>query len=158
VPWGRNVRTVMNFARFARTHSHSHSHARSVFAAGLAAVLMLGLVACGDDDDDDAAPTATTAAGAGGATDTTAAAGGAAATEIIRSLAFTTAEVQVAVGGTVVFDNQDSQPHTATADDGSFDTEQIDAGAQKSIDFATAGTFAFHCEIHPSMKATVVVA
>jgi plastocyanin len=133
---------------------------RPLFALGLVIVLALALVACGDDDDDSSAPAATTAAGA--ASNTTAATGGAAAagggSEVIKGLAFTTAEVHVGVGGTVVFDNQDTTTHTATADDGSFDTGNIAAGSQKMVTFARAGTFAFHCSIHPFMKATVVVA
>jgi plastocyanin len=144
---------------------------RPLFVLGLVIALAVALVACGDDDDDAAAPAATTAAGAatnttaaaagGGASATTAgggAAAGAQTTEVIKNLSFTTTEVHVAVGGTVVFDNQDSTTHTATADDGSFDTGHIDAGKQKSVSFPKAGSFAFHCSIHPFMKATLVVA
>jgi plastocyanin len=148
--------------------------ARSLIVAGLAAVLAMGLVGCGDDDDDSAAPAATTAAAGGAATTaggaaattsaggaaTTAAAGGGGAetTEVIKSLSFTTSEVKVAVGGSVVFDNQDNTAHTATADDGSFDTGQISAGSKKTVEFAKAGSVPFHCTIHPFMKATVVIA
>ncbi len=131
---------------------------RPLFVLGLVIVLALALVACGDDDDDSAATAASTATttAAGGAT--TAAGGGAQVTEVIKNVSFTTKEVDVAVGGTVVFDNQDTQAHTATADQGSFDTGRIEAGTKKTVSFATAGTFAFHCSIHPTMKATVVVA
>jgi len=139
---------------------------RPLFVLGLVIALALALVACGDDDDDSgaaatAATSATTAATtAGGASATTAAgaAAGAPVTEVIKNLAFTTMDVHVAVGGTVVFDNQDSTTHTATADDGSFDTGHIDGGSQKQVSFPKAGTFAFHCSIHPFMKAQVVVA
>ena len=48
-------------------------------------------------------------------------------------------------------------PHTVTADDGSFDTGKIDPGASATITVDTAGTFAYHCNFHPSMKATITV-
>ena len=135
------------------------AHALRRLAVVLAALSLLALAACGDDDDDSggsAATTATTAAAGGAAT--TAAAGGAGATEVIKGIAFTEKEIHVGLGGQVVFDNQDSTTHTATADDGSFDTGNIAAGSKSTITFASAGTFAFHCKIHPSMKASVVVA
>jgi len=46
--------------------------------------------------------------------------------------------------------------HTFTADDGSFNIE-LDPNGGGTQTFATAGTFTYHCEIHPSMKGTVVV-
>jgi plastocyanin len=135
---------------------------------GLMAVgLLVILAACGGDDDDSAAPpataapAATSASSAAGTATTAGASTGAAAggsTEVIKQVSFTVKEVHVAVGGTVVFDNQDTQAHTATADDGSFDTGSIAAGSQKTVTFPKAGTFAFHCSFHPFMKATVVVA
>ncbi|MEO8695841.1 MAG: cupredoxin domain-containing protein [Acidimicrobiales bacterium] len=79
------------------------------------------------------------------------------ATEVIKDVQFVNTEVRVKAGGQVVFDNQDTQPHTATADGGSFDTDSIAAATKKSVTFATAGTFTFHCSFHPFMKATVVV-
>jgi plastocyanin len=124
----------------------------------LAAVLALALAACGDDDDDDSAATsATTAAAATTAAGGGASSGAASATEVIKGTAFTEKEVRVGLGGSVVFDNQDSQPHTATADDGLFDTGRIEGGSKTTIVFAEVGTFAFHCAIHPSMTATVIV-
>jgi plastocyanin len=51
----------------------------------------------------------------------------------------------------------DSVPHTATADDGSFDTGPLEEGKLKSETFKRAGTFTYHCAIHPSMHGTVEV-
>jgi plastocyanin len=65
--------------------------------------------------------------------------------------------VRVAAGGKVIWLNQDSAPHTATADDGSFDTGTIDEGKLKSETFKTPGTFTYHCEIHPQMHGTIEV-
>ncbi len=54
----------------------------------------------------------------------------------------------VEVGTTVVFQNTSTFPHTATADDGSFDTGMIAQGASKSVTLSKVGTIAFHCQFH----------
>src|SRR3954464_13761514 len=65
--------------------------------------------------------------------------------------------VVVQVGGKVTWQNQDSAPHTATADDGSFDTGTIEKGKLGSATFKEAGTFTYFCEIHPTMHGSVEV-
>jgi plastocyanin len=75
----------------------------------------------------------------------------------IAGFSFSPKSVTIAVGDTVVWDNSDVQHHTATADDNSFDTGPISSGTPKSVTFSTAGTFAYHCSIHPTMTATIVV-
>lgn len=49
---------------------------------------------------------------------------------------------------TVTFTN--SAAHTATADEGGFDTGRLNKGDSGEITFATAGEFANHCEFHPT--------
>lgn len=76
----------------------------------------------------------------------------------IQKMAFQPNPVNVKAGDTVVWQNGDSMRHTATADDGSFDTGNIAAGgSSKPIAFSEAGSVPYHCEIHPSMTATVAV-
>jgi plastocyanin len=70
---------------------------------------------------------------------------------------FSPASVTVAVGDTITWHNTGQAPHTATADDGSFDTGTINAGGSGSHRFSTAGTFSYICTIHPNMKGTVRV-
>lgn len=65
--------------------------------------------------------------------------------------------VVVQAGGKVIWQNEDTAPHTATADDGSFDTGTIEKGKLGSAIFKEAGTFTYHCEIHPTMHGTVEV-
>jgi plastocyanin len=65
--------------------------------------------------------------------------------------------VVVQVGGKVIWQNQDTAPHTATADDGSFDTGVIEKGKLGSETFKQAGTYTYFCEIHPTMHGTVEV-
>jgi uncharacterized repeat protein (TIGR01451 family) len=65
--------------------------------------------------------------------------------------------ITIHVGDTVIWTNAGSYAHTVTADDGSFDSGQVNAGATFSMTFNTAGTYAYHCSPHPWMKGTVVV-
>lgn len=65
--------------------------------------------------------------------------------------------VVVQVGGKVTWQNQDTAPHTATADDGSFDTGTIEKGKIGSATFKEPGTFTYFCEVHPDMHGTVEV-
>jgi plastocyanin len=83
------------------------------------------------------------------------AAGG--STVAIANFAFAPASVTVAVGTTVTWTNSDSASHTVTADDGSFKSAKLANGATFSQTFTTAGTFTYHCSIHPSMTATITV-
>ena len=61
------------------------------------------------------------------------------------------------MGTTITVTNNDTTAHTVTADDGSFDTGKIDPGASATITLDTAGTFAYHCNFHPNMKASITV-
>ncbi len=76
---------------------------------------------------------------------------------VIQGFAFNPSPMTVAKGASVTWTNNDKVTHTATADDGSWDTGNIAPGASKSLTFANAGTFAYHCTVHPMMKATLVV-
>ena len=75
----------------------------------------------------------------------------------ITGFAFKPATLDVAVGTTVTWTNQDSVGHTVTADDASFDSGTVNGGTTFSQVFSTAGTFAYHCKIHSSMHGTITV-
>ena len=75
----------------------------------------------------------------------------------IQDFAFGPASLSVAVGTTVTWTNHGPSGHTVTADDGSFDSGTVQPGSTFSQTFATAGTFSYHCNIHPDMMATVTV-
>jgi plastocyanin len=75
----------------------------------------------------------------------------------IVDFAFQPASVEVAAGSTVTWTNSGAAPHTVTADNGAFDSGQLAPGASFSQTFDTAGTFTYHCEIHPQMTATITV-
>jgi len=67
--------------------------------------------------------------------------------------------VTVTVGQKVAWKNTDTMTHTATADGASFNTGNLAAGATSAaITMGTAGTFPYHCAIHPTtMTGTITV-
>jgi MYXO-CTERM domain-containing protein len=75
----------------------------------------------------------------------------------ISDFQFSPSGVQVNVGDTVTWTNDGPTGHSATADDGSFDTGIMDAGQSGSHTFTTAGTFSYICTPHPNMTGTVTV-
>ncbi len=82
----------------------------------------------------------------------------------IQGFAFNPASVTVPKGTTVTWTNQDSAPHTIVNDATStivlgklFSSNSLGMGQTFSFTFNDAGTYAYHCGIHPSMKGTVTV-
>ena len=154
----------------------------SLIAALLA--LSVGLVACGGSSDsstgssvateaepeapaeteaggEEAAEEEAAEAGTGGAEaeSETAPSGQARKAEKVEIVEFTYSPdpVVVQVGGKVTWKNNDNPPHTATADDGSFETGIIETGKTASVTFKEAGTFTYYCKVHPFMHGTVEV-
>jgi plastocyanin len=62
------------------------------------------------------------------------------------------------VGQSVAWMNSDTIAHDATQDAARFQTGTLNAGATSApITMSTAGTFTYHCTIHPGMVGTLVV-
>ena len=114
------------------------------------ALLLLAVLvgACGGGDDD-AADTTTSSSSA-------ATMGGTGVVSVQNS-AFTPPTVAVKVGERVTWTFRDSFSHTATADDGSFDSGRKSGDATFSHTFDKAGTFSYKCDIHPSMTGKISV-
>ena len=121
----------------------SIQHRRRIVGTLVATALVLA--ACGSSAS--SAPSAAAPAGSS--------AGGAVA---IVDFAFQPASISVARGTTVTWTNTGATAHTVTADDASFDSGNVDVGKTFTTTANTAGTIAYHCTIHPQMKATIVVA
>jgi plastocyanin len=145
-----------------------------VLPALVLVVLGLALAGCGDDDDSggegsggETTATAPEEGGApepeGGATqqgaNAPAPSGDAVRAEKVEIVEFTYEPdpVTIEAGGKVIWINRDSAPHTATADDGSFDTGTLEEGKLGSESFKDAGSYPYFCEIHPDMRGTVEV-
>jgi plastocyanin len=79
-------------------------------------------------------------------------------TVILRGIAFNPARLTVKAGQDVVWSWDDGGvTHTATADDGSFDSGRMTSGTYRHT-FDHPGEFRYHCQIHPQqMMGTVVV-
>jgi amicyanin len=79
-------------------------------------------------------------------------------TVTIQNFAFQPANLQVKVGTTVTWTNQDTAPHTVTfRDSGMTGSAILQKGQSFSYTFNKVGTFAYYCQVHPGMTAQVVV-
>ena len=85
-------------------------------------------------------------------------------TVTIQNFAFSPATITVPRGTTVTWVNQDAASHTIVSDaQGSvaqgavFTSNSLANGASYSFKFDNPGTYPYHCSIHPTMKATVIV-
>jgi plastocyanin len=75
----------------------------------------------------------------------------------IKDFAFSPETLEIRAGDAVKFVNRDDVGHTATADDGSFDTGILKRDEEQTVTFAEAGEFPYYCEPHPGMRGTIVV-
>jgi LPXTG-motif cell wall-anchored protein len=81
----------------------------------------------------------------------------------MKDFKFDPQSITINVGDTITWKNGDQTVHTATADDGSFNTGDVAAGASSTaVTFNNAGTFAFYCKYHggpggAGMSGTIVV-
>ena len=80
----------------------------------------------------------------------------------IQNFAFNPQTITVSAGSTVTWTNLDSVQHQIAADSGQaaiadFSSPDMTQGSTYSYTFNTAGTWTYHCSIHPSMKGTVIV-
>ena len=73
----------------------------------------------------------------------------------ILDRSFSPATVTVAAGGTVSWTNQSDRDHTVTGT--GFDSGVLGGGGRFSHTFSSGGTFAYVCELHPEMRASVTV-
>jgi amicyanin len=78
----------------------------------------------------------------------------------ISDFSFAPGTIKVKAGDTVTWTNKDSTSHTVTADVKTADAPDGPSIAQNetySFTFKKAGTYTYHCSIHPSMRGTVIV-
>jgi len=117
---------------------------RSVFIAGLAAALVLGMGVFGSSAkrfQASAQPNPSSV-------------------EIkIDNFSFGPMELTVPVGATVTWINRDDIPHTVVSTDDSktFKSKVLDTDEKFSFTFSRAGIYPYFCSIHPKMTGKVIV-
>lgn len=141
---------------------------RRLLALAVAGLLLFATAACGSSGDDESSSgdSSSTTAAAGsstdyGSTDTTSASASDTPAEptapVIEDFSFTPDPIEIVAGDSVTWTNRGQNTHTVTADDDSFDSGNIDAGATFEQSFDEVGDFTYHCNIHSSMTGTVTV-
>ncbi len=75
----------------------------------------------------------------------------------IQNFAYQPATLQVRVGTTVTWTNQDNVPHSVTFKNGMKESGLLSRGQSFSYTFSTPGTYQYYCTVHPYMVATVTV-
>jgi plastocyanin len=78
-------------------------------------------------------------------------------TVVIQNFAFSPNNLTVKAGTTVTWINNDSTAHTVVSDTGAFQSQNLNNGDKFTFNFTKAGTYSYHCSIHPSMTGTIVV-
>lgn len=74
------------------------------------------------------------------------------------NMSFSPATANLRVGQVVEWRNVDTIVHDVDEDNGRFDTGNISAGTtSRTLRMDVAGTFPYHCTIHPGMVGTIVV-
>jgi plastocyanin len=75
----------------------------------------------------------------------------------IASFAFDPTRVEVLVGDSITWTNADIAPHTATAENGAWDTGALKRDGRGRLTFDAPGEYPYFCAYHPHMKGTVTV-
>jgi plastocyanin len=75
----------------------------------------------------------------------------------IVGFSFSPQNLDVMVGDTVRWTNQDNVPHTSTSDSDIWDSGILNNGQSYMRMFSDAGDFPYHCTVHPSMMGSVHV-
>jgi amicyanin len=114
--------------------------------AGVGMLLAVTLVACGGASSDGSSATTGSGASSG-------------PTVTIKDFAFSPDTLNVKVGTTVTFVQEDSVPHNATGSGpaGFIKSPTLTKGQTYTVTFTKAGTYPYICTIHPYMHGTVVV-
>ena len=108
------------------------------------------------------ATNATTAGASGGGNTTTNSVSIVSGSSSLTTDAYQPNPIQVSVGTTVTWTNNDAQPHTATSGenvtpDGRFDSSIMAPAATFEHTFTEAGEYPYFCLLHPNMVGTVSV-
>jgi plastocyanin len=74
----------------------------------------------------------------------------------IEGFSYNPGSTTAAVNGFITWTNNDDTSHTVTFDSGP-NCGSLSGGDSETVQFTVAGTYAYHCNIHPEMTGTVEV-
>lgn len=75
----------------------------------------------------------------------------------IEAMRYMPEVIEVKAGDTVIWQNKDAFPHTATAVNRSFDSGSIASERSWKFKVNRKGNFPYVCTLHPTLKATLIV-
>jgi len=75
----------------------------------------------------------------------------------IANFNFGPAALTVPAGTSITWTNNDDDAHSVVADDKAFRSAPLDTGESYSFTFAKAGTYGYHCGLHPQMHGKIIV-
>jgi len=117
---------------------------KSLLIITFALITALSMPACSKDDDNDSP-------------DNNNNNNGGTPTVTMQGMSFRPGNLEVPAGTTVTWNNDDNDIHTVTADNGSFDSGDLDPGERYQYTFTQPGTYSYHCQRHVGMVGTVTV-
>ena len=74
----------------------------------------------------------------------------------ITNSGYSPIELLITDGGTVLWTNNDNAVHTVTADNGSFDSGDLQPGSTFFYTFSR-GVYTYHCKYHPETTGSIRV-
>mgnify|MGYP002336399323 CR=1 FL=1 len=75
----------------------------------------------------------------------------------MKNMVFSPSRLEVSMGTTVTWVNDDNMVHTVTSDDGFFSSGDLQPGQKFTYRFSDAGQYNYHCDRHAGMTGAVVV-
>ena len=75
----------------------------------------------------------------------------------IKNFDFTPMTLNLNAGDSVIWKNEDGEPHTVVSVDGLFRSAALDQNDSFKFTFTKPGTFKYVCTIHPKMVGTITV-
>ncbi|MGZ4864159.1 MAG: cupredoxin domain-containing protein [Halobacteriota archaeon] len=78
-------------------------------------------------------------------------------TVVIQGFSFQPASITIQTGGSVIWRNDDSVSHQIVSNTNAFSSPVLSPGGSYTHVFDQAGTYPYHCGIHPYMMGTITV-
>ncbi len=78
-------------------------------------------------------------------------------TVVIQGLSFQPASLTIQKGASVTWRNDDSVSHQIVSNTNAFSSSVLNAGGSYTHVFDQAGSYPYHCGIHPFMTGTITV-